>query len=48
MFPKKFEIDEIKNKSDLNIDHPKKEFLMVNFGAKNIAYSIIKPFYSLF
>jgi hypothetical protein len=25
-FRKKFEIDEIKNKSDLNLDHPKKEF----------------------
>ena len=47
MFPKKFEMNEIKNKSDLNIDHPKKEFFNGKFWRqKYIAYSFIKPFYS--
>ena len=38
MFPKKIEIDEIKNKSDPDLDHPKKklDFFMVNFGAKDL------------
>ena len=36
-FRKKFEIDEIKNKSDLNLDYAKKElYFKENFDAKNI------------
>ena len=35
-YQKKFEIDEIKNKSDFNLDHP--NFLMVNFGVNSSVF----------